>query len=327
MRRSAVEQDLISVIVPAYNVEGLIKKCLSSILNQTYKNFELVIINDGSTDNTLKKIKEMNIKHRNVIVTTKNSGISAARNRGIDESSGEYITFVDSDDVIEPDYLEYLLELAKKFNAKIASCQHTIEFANKKKIDMSFSEESYFMTAHDWVQDVLIMNRVDLSPWGKLYKADLFNGHIFPDGKLFEDTYAIPTLICKAEGVAVGSESKYSYEIRKNSITRSEFNKSALDLITNTDIMTEKILEFFPDLRRETDVRKAWAGVSTLSNLLRSKDADIYIKTAKKIRRYILKFSTSVIFYRKSKLELKFAIILIYMNIRLYKYFLNMRNK
>lgn len=159
-----MEEGLISVIVPAYNVEGLIKKCLSSILNQTYKNFELVIINDGSTDDTLKKIEEMNIQHRKVVITTKNSGISTARNRGVYESSGEYITFIDSDDEVEPDYLEYLLNLIKKFNAEIATCQHIVEFPRKKNIDMSFSGKSYFMSAHDWVQNVLIMDKVDLSP-------------------------------------------------------------------------------------------------------------------------------------------------------------------
>lgn len=327
IRRSTLEEGLISVIVPAYNVEGLIKKCLSSILNQTYKNFELVIINDGSTDDTLKKIEEMNIQHRKVVITTKNSGISTARNRGVYESSGEYITFIDSDDEVEPDYLEYLLNLIKKFDAEIATCQHIVEFPHKKNIDMSFSEKSYFMSAHDWVQNVLIMDKVDLSPWGKLYKADLFVGHVFPDGKLFEDTYAIPPLVSKTKGVAVGNEAKYHYEIRKNSITRSELKRSALDLITSTDAMTKRVLEVFPDLTREVKVRKAWAGVSTLSNLLRSKDADIYMETAKKIRRYILRVSSSVIFYSKSKLDLKLATILICINIRLYKYFLNIRDK
>ncbi|WP_259769963.1 glycosyltransferase family 2 protein [Pediococcus pentosaceus] len=322
-----MKQNLISIIVPVYNVEKHIEGCLSSILKQTYKNFELIIINDGSTDNSLKNIEKMNFIQNKKIITTKNLGISAARNRGIRESSGEFITFIDSDDVVEPDYLEYLLGLLQKFNVDISSCQHIVEFNNKKNIDMSFNEQSCFMSSHDWLQDVLLMNKVDLSPWGKLYKADLFNDDTFPEGKLFEDTYAIPTIISKTKGVAVGNEAKYHYKIRKDSITRSEFKMSALDLISSTNIMTKRVLEVFPDLNREVKVRKAWAGVSTLSNLLRSKDAKQYKGVSNKIRKNLLKIASPVIFTTKSKLELKIALILIFMNINLYKLFLLLRDK
>jgi glycosyltransferase involved in cell wall biosynthesis len=322
-----LKHGLISVIVPAYNVENLISECLDSIQKQTYKNFEIIIINDGSTDNTLKKIEEMGINCKYTLVTTENKGISAARNRGLDESSGEYITFIDSDDTVEPDYLEYLVKLSKKFNADIASCQHIVEFIKKKNIDKSFKSPSFFMTAHDWVQDVLIMNRVDLSPWGKLYKANIFGGHIFPEGLLFEDTYAIPVLVSKAKGVAVGNKAKYHYKIRDKSITRSKFKKSYLDLITSTEIMTKRILKIFPDLSREVKVRKAWANVSVLSKILRSSNLKDCKETANKIRKSLLKDGASVIFYTKSNLELKLALILIFMNMHLYKLFLNLRGR
>ncbi|WP_285110448.1 glycosyltransferase family A protein [Pediococcus sp. AC40] len=322
-----MNKGLISVIVPVYNVEDLIVTCLDAIQEQTYKNFEIIIINDGSTDNTVNEINEMDISCKYRLINTENKGISAARNRGVDESVGEYITFIDSDDVVDPDYLEYLLSLSRKFNADIASCQHIVEFKNKKSINKSFKNPSHFMSAHDWIQDVLVMHKVDLSPWGKLYKSSLFDKHIFPEGLLFEDTYAIPVLVSETKGVAVGNEVKYHYKIREKSITRSKFKSSYLDLITSTEVMTEKILKEFPDLKREARVRKAWASVSVMSKILKSDNSRDYKELVNKIRSDLLGYSSSIIFYKKSNWELKIALILIFININLYNFFLSLRER
>ena len=114
-------KDLISVIINVYNGEKFIEKCLDSIVNQTYKNLEILIINDGSTDKTLKICKK-NKDKRIKIINTKNMGLSLSRNVGIDNAKGEYLYFVDADDFIELDAIEYLYNLCKKYDVRIATC-------------------------------------------------------------------------------------------------------------------------------------------------------------------------------------------------------------
>ena len=115
-------EELITIIINVYNGENFIKKCLESVINQTYKNLEILIINDGSTDNTLR-ICESYEDERIRIINQENMGLSLARNVGIDEAKGEYLYFIDCDDFVEYDVIEYLYNLCKKYNTLMATCQ------------------------------------------------------------------------------------------------------------------------------------------------------------------------------------------------------------
>ena len=118
------KQDLISVIVPVYNVENYLKRCLDSIINQTYQNIEIILIDDGSTDNSGNLCEDYKkIDNRIKVVHKTNGGLSDARNTGIKKAKGKYITFVDSDDYVEYDYVEYLYNLIKKYDTNISFCK------------------------------------------------------------------------------------------------------------------------------------------------------------------------------------------------------------
>ena len=141
-------KDLITVIINVYNGEKFINKCLDSIINQTYKNLEILVINDGSTDNTLSIIKTYKDK-RIKLITTKNQGLSLSRNIGIESAKGDYLYFIDVDDFIEPDTIEYLYNLNKNNNTLISTCKsidvydYNILVKNKnEKIDIFVEKRS-----------------------------------------------------------------------------------------------------------------------------------------------------------------------------------------
>jgi glycosyltransferase involved in cell wall biosynthesis len=142
--------DLISIVVPVYNVESYLEKCIDSILNQSYSNFELILVNDGSTDNSGKICSDFEKKDSRIKVINKdNGGLSDARNHGIDIASGRYITFIDSDDFVEVDYIFYLYNLLKKYGTKISICAYNILLENGEKINLGKGFEETLMSKED----------------------------------------------------------------------------------------------------------------------------------------------------------------------------------
>ena len=132
------ESPKISVILPVYNVEKYLRKCLDSVINQTYKNLEIILVNDGSTDNSGKICEEYALNDKRIkVIHKENGGISSARNAAIDIAKGQYITFIDSDDDVELDYIGYLYDILKKFNCKMSVCTHNI--VKNTKIKKSFN--------------------------------------------------------------------------------------------------------------------------------------------------------------------------------------------
>ena len=165
--------ELITIIINVYNGEKYIKKCLESVIKQTYKNIEILIINDGSTDKTLEIIKKIKDK-RITIINQKNTGLSLARNIGIDNSRGEYLYFVDADDYIEPDTIEYLYKLIKKHNVKIATCNCIEIFDYNTKIKNK--DENILIESGDFLlKKVLLSENYNGTIWNKLIKKNLFD--------------------------------------------------------------------------------------------------------------------------------------------------------
>ena len=172
-------KELISVIINVYNCEKFIKKCVDSVIKQTYKNLEILIINDGSIDDTLKickKIKDKRIK----IITTKNLGLSLSRNIGIDNAKGDYLYFVDADDFIEEDTIEYLYNLIKKYDADISTSKPlTIFDYNYVKKDEK--EKISILNSEEMLKKVILSEDTAVTLWNKLIKKEVFNGIRFQD--------------------------------------------------------------------------------------------------------------------------------------------------
>ena len=220
--------DLISIIVPVYNVEDYLDKCINSIINQTYTNIEIIIINDGSTDNSYeicKSYKDKRIK----LYSIKNKGLSGARNYGISKSKGKYLAFVDSDDYIEKDYIEVLYNNLIKEDADLSCCSLYEVFKNEIK-NKSKKDKYYVMNSYETIEKTFTDEGLNVYVWNKLYKKELFKNIKFPVNKNSEEIYVMYEIISLCEKVVYESIPKYYYVQRKNSIV-NDTNKINIDAI------------------------------------------------------------------------------------------------
>ncbi|MBQ9297863.1 MAG: glycosyltransferase [Clostridia bacterium] len=221
--------ELITVIINVYNREDLIQKCLESVINQTYKNLEILIINDGSTDNTLK-ICESYKDSRIRIITTENMGLSMSRNVGIENSKGEYLYFVDSDDFIEDDTIEYLYGLCKKNDVKLSTCMsNTINNYNFTKKESK--EKVKIIDSYEMLKKVVIAKDTAGTTWNKLYKKELFDNIRF-EKRIVNDIVVTYKVVIEAKKIAYSNLKKYYYLKHKDAITIKNRNHSdrAMDL-------------------------------------------------------------------------------------------------
>lgn len=237
-----MEKELISIIVPVYNVENYLERCLQSLINQTYKNIEIVCVNDGSTDNSLNILNDFQKKDSRIkIISQENQGLSEARNVGIKNSSGKYIGFVDSDDWVDLDYYE------KLYNALIDSksdfaCANTKFFDNGKISYIKFQQNHIFSEL-----DKKIDNYKNGSVWDKLYKKSLFldNDIKFIKGRYFEDNIVLLQLSYYSKKVVTINSVSYYYFNNNNSITREINYEKELKRQQDMYYMCEVILNYF----------------------------------------------------------------------------------
>lgn len=222
----------VTVIVPIYKVEKYLERCLNSIINQTYKNLEIILVNDGSPDGCGEICEKYRLNDKRVIVINKeNGGLSSARNRGLDVATGEYIGFVDSDDWIDLSMYENLVQSAIKYNADIVQCgfQTVLENNDIEKV-YKFNEKIYnnkdeIFKAYFCKQEIATM------VWNKLYKKEVFNGIRMIEGRNNEDTMVTPELLMNIKSLYNIEELSYNYFKRENTITSSSFSNKNLDQI------------------------------------------------------------------------------------------------
>lgn len=217
---------LITIIIPCYNVEQYLPKCIDSILTQSYTNLEIILVDDGSPDNCgaicdnyAKRDSRIRVIHKT------NGGLSDARNTAIDTSRGDYITFIDSDDFIAPDYVECLYNLIKRYNAQIAITtfywfyeKDTPILSNIKK-----GKQPKVLTRDEALTEMFYQKSFDTAACGKLYLRSLFENVRYPKGLLYEDLATTYRLINKCSKVAFVDYKSYFYLLRNNSIEGSPF--------------------------------------------------------------------------------------------------------
>ena len=265
------KNDLISVIVPIYNVEEYLKKCIDSIINQTYTNIEIILVDDGSTDNCGTICDEYSQKDDRIkVIHKENGGLSDARNAGIEIATGKFLTFIDSDDFIEEGYIELLYNTIEEYDADLSIASHRVIY-DKTIMDKSTNEE-FCGDSKLILEKILYDDGVDLSAWGKLYKVELFKEVRYPKDRLFEDSATTYKLIDLSNKIAVCSKPVYNYVIREKSITNNTFSEKKLDLITSTKEMTDFIEEKYPDLKKACNRRLMYSYLSTLTQLAKSGD-------------------------------------------------------
>lgn len=207
---------LVSIIVPMYNSEKYLDKCVNSILQQDYKKIELILVNDGSTDSTLEKINNYSKEDKRVIVINqKNNGVSIARNNGIKKSKGEYITFIDSDDFIEKDFISYYVSLLEKTNSDIVLSRMPIKYKDNIIITSDTNEKLEVISGKECAVEMLYY-KIFIASWNKLYRKNFLenNNILFESNLAFGEgfNFSIDSFM-KADKVCITSIKKYYYRV------------------------------------------------------------------------------------------------------------------
>lgn len=224
---------LISIIVPIYKVENFLHRCVDSILNQTYKNLEIILVNDGSPDQCGEICDEYaKLDNRVTVIHQENGGLSDARNAGIKIAKGEFIAFIDSDDWIHEEYINKLYELVRSTNSDISVCNFFMTSIENFQVD-NLKIEIYNYTNIEALEQLYDKFYVQMvTSWGKLYKKELFDGVTFPVNRLHEDEFTTYKLLYKANNIILTTEQLLYYWQRADSIMGDQYNlKNKLDRI------------------------------------------------------------------------------------------------
>lgn len=236
-----MNEDLISVVIPVFNVEKYLQKCIDTVCNQTYQNTQIIMVDDGSTDRCGLICDEAASKDKRITVIHKtNGGLSDARNYGIDIARGKYITFIDSDDYISEDYLEYLYTLIKKYDAEISICGH-IKTKNEKESARQSEPNEECLSKEKALEEMLYARKFSTSACGKLYLTAFFSDVRYPFGKFSEDMFTTYKVLNKAHRIVYGSQICYYYLRRNGSILVSQFSKKHMDVLEGLDQLQKDI--------------------------------------------------------------------------------------
>lgn len=208
---------LVTIIIPVYNTEKYLRKCLDSVVNQTYKNIEIIIINDASIDNSKNIINEYAKYNKKIKVITKthNAGLSEARNIGLRYAQGDYIFFLDSDDYLHQNTIKALLSLTKNYNSQIAECNYTSMYGPIKRKKEPLKEEIKCINPQKEKNALREYGNV----WNKLYRHDILNGFQFPKGLWYEDNAFIYPLLTTIKNMVITNQIYYYYNRHLDSIT------------------------------------------------------------------------------------------------------------
>ncbi len=261
----------ISVVIPIYNVEKYLRKCVDSVLNQTISNYEIILVDDGSPDGCPAICDAYAAKYPNVIALHKaNGGLSDARNYGVQHASADYVVFVDSDDYVDPKYLESLWKLHVKYGVDIAVQGIRRETESGKPLNTIESSVEHALAPEDALARMLIGKEIGIFAVGKLYpKAFLLNTP-FPAGKLHEDIFTTYLLLDQGTKVAIGQGSHYHYVIRDGSILTANFSIRHMDSLTGANEIIQFVKAKYPSIINAAYIRLALEANALLHRAMQS---------------------------------------------------------
>lgn len=263
-------EPLVTVVVPVYKVEQYIHECVDSILRQTYKNFELYLVDDGSPDNCGQICDQYQEKDSRVhVIHKENGGLSDARNAAINLSKGEYITFIDSDDYVADFYLESLVSAAISFQADIVQGCYTRENNDFKHFT---TDDSIVFSDHEKaLRSYLLYKDIQGYACVKLYRTELFDGVRYPIGRIQEDACTTYKLIWKAKNVICIPDIIYYYRVNNESIMNGSFNPKRFDIITVPDDIRNYLGSDQYKFEKEIDYYTMRAAIKTYHDCIQKK--------------------------------------------------------
>lgn len=221
---------LVSIIIPIYNVEKYLRECLDSVVNQTYKNVEIILVNDGSPDSSATICEQYASRDIRIKYFIKdNGGLSDARNFGLTKANGDYIIFLDSDDVADKRQIEVLLGNLKKYNATVSCCMPQWFTDDKSYKESKLKNKPKVYSGKRFVELMMRPQGVFCYAWGRLMTRELAMKIYFPVGKLFEDIFTMPQLFYNEERIVLTKDELYFYRYRKTSLSHCKFNNKSMD--------------------------------------------------------------------------------------------------
>lgn len=288
-------EELISIIIPIYNLEIYLENCIDSIIKQTYKNLEIILVDDCSTDGSINicRTYEKRDKRVKVIKKMRNEGAGMARNAGIDIAQGQYIMFVDGDDFIAYDCVEEIYAILIESQGDIAMClgKPVYDFERIASMEAEKLTNYECMSSVQALENICYQRKITPGPWGKIFKSELFKNLRFPDTG-YEDLAIMYRLIDKARLIVFSPVEKYYYLQRKNNTTLGKFNKKKLDRIIVAKQMMDFIEDKYADLHTSVKVRFFISNVQTLNvlpfSLLDSEYGKMISSNIKKYRKVVL---------------------------------------
>lgn len=239
----------ISVIVPVYNVAPYLKDCVDAILSQTFSDLEVLLVDDGSTDDSGLICDAYELSDKRVrVFHTINSGSACARNLGIERARGKFIGFIDGDDWIEPDFYEQLDQMLSHEGVDLAACGF-VKIEQREALKFrSDQKQTSFYTPMEALENMFAKDQMRYSACNKLFRRELFKEIRYPNGKSMEDKATTYRLIHASRGIAYNPTPKYHYFIRTDSVSRKTLSAQSFDLFEVNEALMAFIKTYYPQL-------------------------------------------------------------------------------
>ena len=288
---------LISVIIPIYNVEKYLDRCINSVIAQNYKNLEILLINDGSTDSCDTICKKWESKDKRIKYYTKsNGGLSDARNYGLDRMHGSYVMFIDSDDYIDNNCISELYKEIVENNVDVSVTNPILYFENKNIFRKYVNKENFygFLDKEEAINAVLYSDICLTSAWGKLFKSNLFKSLRFLKGRICEDLDIVYKIFNLTNGIVLLPTEHYFYCQHDNSICNSGFGPNKMDYIYVADNLLDYVSKFIPECFEAAVICYTNVNISMLIRMPKNyffanEFGQKLINNIKKIRRHYIK--------------------------------------
>lgn len=317
---------LVSVIIPVYMVEKYIDDCIKSIVEQTYTNIEIILVNDGSKDLCPQICDEWEKRDSRIkVIHKRNGGLSDARNAGLDKSRGEYIAFLDSDDFVSPKWIEEMLDAALNYDADVVVCGRYI-YRDGECFPVHCLSELKLFSPEQAIREILLGRQIEEATWDKLYRKELFCYRRFPVGEINEDVVTIPYIIEQCKTICHVGTPLYYYRQTATGITKSRYNMKKSVYIKHIKEIKNFVEKKYPQLKYEVSVFMGRYSYALLLQLSLNKtdckkyknDYKIYLKFLRQNTRNLLK---------ADHVSAKDKIQILLIDCQLYPFLIRLKNK
>ena len=273
----------VSVIIPVYNVEKYLCRCLDSVLNQTYQNIQVIVVDDGSGDRSPQLCDEYARKDSRVrVIHQQNQGQAAARNHAVKLAEGAYIAYVDSDDYVTADYIEYLVKLQKKYNTDVVFARGLYVYDGKPLPAYKDEDSDCVLSAEETLIRLNYNMGMGAMIWGKLFRRELIEAYPFPEGQIYEDLATLYKIVGACREIAYGQHRVYFWTQRGGSTMRSAFNKRQLAAFQATRDQLQYMQRAYPTVVPSVKARHMTKVVEIMPLALKSTGSREAYETLKK---------------------------------------------